>query len=264
MGPRAEPAAAPPGADVVESAEGAKREAAKQAERARGEEEPGRLGARRGAVARAPSRVRPGRRGAAAPRTVGARQEAAERQVWAGHPLPPAHLLATAIMCASGRNAYLNDGLACTLGSQCASNACTVYYHDGDGDGYGAGTPSNFCGTAALVGYATQGGDCCDDNAVINPGADFHTTIGSCDGVTTWDYNCNGTAEPQKTGSISVPNGCVSGASCTSCTANPMVEQLVVQTCGAWTTGTICISAACSATSQCMAPTAEVYQQACR
>ena len=165
-----------------------------------------------------------------------------------------------------GTKCLLNDGLACTLASQCASNACTLYYHDGDGDGYGAGTPSNFCGTATLVGYATQGGDCCDDNATINPGADFHTTIGSCDGVTTWDYNCDGTAEPQKTGSISVPNGCVSGAACPSCTANPMTSQLVVQTCGAWTTGTVCINAACSTpqVAQCMAATADVYQQACR
>jgi hypothetical protein len=164
-----------------------------------------------------------------------------------------------------GTKCLLNDGLACTLASQCASNACTVYYHDGDGDTYGAGTPSNFCGTAALVGYATRAGDCCDDNAGINPGAGFQTTIGTCDGVTTWDYNCDGVAEPQMTGNVSVPHGCVSGASCSaSCAMNPNVSEPAVQTCGAWTTGTICISAACSATGQCMNATAEVYQQACR
>ncbi len=95
----------------------------------------------------------------------------------------------------------LNDGQMCALGSQCASNTCTSFYVDQDGDGYGTGPAVGFCGTTAPVGYAAQNGDCCDDAShlavarLIHPGAGFQTT--SAGGVCniTWDYNCSGTVE---------------------------------------------------------------------
>lgn len=95
----------------------------------------------------------------------------------------------------------LVDGIACTLASQCASNVCAPFYQDSDGDGYGTGAPTGFCGSAAPVGYAAQGGDCCDDSShlalakLIHPGADFQMTSagGICN--VTWDYNCSGAIE---------------------------------------------------------------------
>jgi hypothetical protein len=93
---RVAPAVARPGADVVGAAGTVKRESAKQAARAGEREASVPAGARRGPVVRAPSRVQPGRqRGRVALGTL----------VWAGHPLPAAHLLATAITYAWGRNA---------------------------------------------------------------------------------------------------------------------------------------------------------------
>jgi hypothetical protein len=97
-----------------------------------------------------------------------------------------------------GTACLLNAGLQCTLAAQCASNTCTPFYQDLDGDGYGAGAAAGFCGTTAPVGYATKNGDCCDDPnhlsvaKLIHPNADFQMT--SAGGVcnVTWDYDCSG------------------------------------------------------------------------
>jgi len=57
------------------------------------------------------------------------------------------------------------------------------YYIDNDGDGYGSGAPVNSCQSPG-ANYVTQGGDCNDNNAAINPGA-----AEICDNI---DNNCNG------------------------------------------------------------------------
>jgi hypothetical protein len=95
----------------------------------------------------------------------------------------------------------LNDGQPCTLKTQCASGACTPFYQDVDGDGYGTGVPTGFCGTSTPVGYSSQTGDCCDNAAnltlakLIHPNAGFQTTsAGGVCGV-TWDYDCDGMIE---------------------------------------------------------------------
>ena len=97
----------------------------------------------------------------------------------------------------------LDDGESCALSSQCASGVCSPFYVDADGDGYGAGSPVGFCGTATPIGYASQNGDCCDDAShavakLIHPGAGFQTTsaAGVCN--VTWDYDCDGTIETSK------------------------------------------------------------------
>jgi hypothetical protein len=116
-----------------------------------------------------------------------------------------------------GTKCLANDGQSCGLASQCASGACTPFYADADGDGYGAGSAAGFCGTTAPVGYATMTGDCCDDAThlavakLIHPGADYQTT--SAGGVCniTWDYNCSGAVEKAF---ANLSGGCGSGAAC--------------------------------------------------
>ncbi len=108
----------------------------------------------------------------------------------------------------------LSDGQSCAVASQCASGACTPFYVDQDGDGYGTGQAVGFCGTATPIGYAAQNGDCCDDSThlavarLIHPGAGYQTT--SAGGVCniTWDYNCTGAVEK-------------SGQACSTCSNFP-------------------------------------------
>ncbi len=102
---------------------------------------------------------------------------------------------------AAGTSGSLEDGQPCSLAANCASHACTAFYVDVDGDGYGTGQPVGFCGTTAPIGYASQGGDCCDNATnlavakLIHPGADFQlTSAGGVCGI-TWDYDCSGATE---------------------------------------------------------------------
>ncbi|MDY6836849.1 MAG: putative metal-binding motif-containing protein [Thermodesulfobacteriota bacterium] len=60
---------------------------------------------------------------------------------------------------------------------------CTIYYRDGDGDGYGDSTDSQIA-TSPPYGYVDNDGDCDDSDSSINPGA---TEV--CDGI---DNNCDG------------------------------------------------------------------------
>jgi len=118
-----------------------------------------------------------------------------------------------------GTKCLSNDGESCTIASQCASNVCTPFYVDADGDGYGAGAPTGFCGTSTPIGHATQAGDCCDDSSfsvakLIHPGADYQTSSanGAC-GI-TWDYDCSGTVETSKSNGLCAsasypPNNCI-------------------------------------------------------
>jgi hypothetical protein len=118
-----------------------------------------------------------------------------------------------------GSTCLLNDGQQCALVAQCASGACTPFYQDVDGDGYGSGAATGFCGTTTPIGYAAQTGDCCDNASnlalakLIHPNAGFQTTsAGGVCGV-TWDYDCDGTVE------TSLSNGeCGSASVYPSCT----------------------------------------------
>jgi hypothetical protein len=119
---------------------------------------------------------------------------------------------------AAGKSGAFEDGQPCTLATNCASHVCTAFYVDVDGDGYGTGQATSFCGTTAPVGYASQNGDCCDSATnlavakLIHPGADFQTTsAGGVCGI-TWDYNCSGQTEQ----SIPKLAGCTLYPECTS------------------------------------------------
>jgi Dickkopf N-terminal cysteine-rich region len=103
-------------------------------------------------------------------------------------------------MCVAG-HCLLDDGQKCSSAGQCVSGVCNNFYVDADGDGYGTGAAVGFCKiTAAPAGYATANGDCCDSNTAIHPGAGFQTMEGACNGVVTWDYNCDGIVETQAQG----------------------------------------------------------------
>jgi len=61
-----------------------------------------------------------------------------------------------------------------------------TYYNDADGDGYGTGSGQSLCSNPGQ-GFATQAGDCNNNNAAVKPGA-----MEVCDGV---DNNCDGTID---------------------------------------------------------------------
>ena len=86
------------------------------------------------------------------------------------------------------------DELCDGLDNDCTGDAdppdsigCTVYYTDGDGDGYGPGdAPVSQCLCGQAAPYTAQAtGDCDDDNIAVHPGAEELCS-------TTFDDNCNG------------------------------------------------------------------------
>lgn len=105
----------------------------------------------------------------------------------------------------------LDDGERCTIAAECASNACTGFYVDADGDGYGAESAAvGFCGTAPPPGYATSHDDCCD---VVTDGFNLHpnqtmwfTSPSAASCGTTWDYNCDNIIEEEVTTTECTPN----------------------------------------------------------
>jgi hypothetical protein len=115
--------------------------------------------------------------------------------------------------CAAG-HCLLVDAQGCTVSAACASGVCSQFFVDSDKDTYGGTATVGLCGITPPAGYATRGNDCCDSNAAINPGAGFQTTIGSCNGVPTWDFDCsNGTVEADQvcTTAANTPTTCGTG-----------------------------------------------------
>ena len=73
---------------------------------------------------------------------------------------------------------------------------CTVFYQDGDGDGYGkAGTAKCLCAATGPLS-AKAGGDCDDNDAAVLPGA-----IETCNGK---DDDCDGLVDEEGAGGCSI------------------------------------------------------------
>jgi hypothetical protein len=74
--------------------------------------------------------------------------------------------------------------------------ACTWYWRDLDGDGWGAGEARQWCeGEEALgSGWVEQSGDCADDNLEVHPGqfGKFGVPYEDANGLMSFDYNCDG------------------------------------------------------------------------
>jgi hypothetical protein len=106
----------------------------------------------------------------------------------------------------SGGSCRLNDGQACTPGGTPCLNGCTQWFSDGDGDGFGAGTAINRCGTTSPgAGLVRQGGDCCDTDPDAKPGQteSFLRTRNGCGGG---DFDCvNGETKTIRSVSTDAP-----------------------------------------------------------
>jgi hypothetical protein len=74
----------------------------------------------------------------------------------------------------------------------------TPYYKDGDNDGYGAGASAG-AACAPPPGNATKAGDCLDTDGRVHPDQTtyFATGYTNASAMLSYDYNCNGTEEPQ-------------------------------------------------------------------
>ena len=62
-------------------------------------------------------------------------------------------------------------GESCTARCQCASDRCTTFFRDADGDGFGQAAGEQRCGETPPAGYSTRGTDCDDTNPQVHPGA---------------------------------------------------------------------------------------------
>jgi hypothetical protein len=83
------------------------------------------------------------------------------------------------------------DGLDNDCNGMIDDGVRTLFYPDGDRDGYGNGTMAPMLACLQPTGYAPNGTDCNDSNANVHPGG---TEI--CDGL---DNNCNGMTDENTT-----------------------------------------------------------------
>jgi hypothetical protein len=112
----------------------------------------------------------------------------------------------------------------CECMMDCDGGACTLFYQDADGDGYGNMYGMTSDSTAKLGctnqtppgGYVVDHTDCDDGDPNVHPGQTMYFAVKS-KGLHIWDYNCDGTIQK---GTPEFP-----GATCEFCTATP--------TCGA-------------------------------
>ena len=105
------------------------------------------------------------------------------------------------------------DGTACQSDADCMSGHCITYFVDSDGDGYGTSQEGHFC--AALnasppAGYAAYTGDCCDLDTGANPGFATSQFLEMPDACGSFDWNCDGQLEQER----SCPNAVACGAAC--------------------------------------------------
>jgi hypothetical protein len=74
------------------------------------------------------------------------------------------------------------------------------WYSDGDHDGYGA-PGAGICSNSPPPGTSSNDDDCCDSSATANPAQyGWFEEPYVCVGASSFDYDCDGTPEPQWTG----------------------------------------------------------------
>ena len=98
----------------------------------------------------------------------------------------------------------------CTADGDCASGHCLTFFVDNDGDGYGTATTASVCTTLNAPppsGYAVLPGDCCDIDSGANPGLPADTYFQFADACSSFDWNCDGTVEQEKTCPVAVTCG---------------------------------------------------------
>lgn len=113
------------------------------------------------------------------------------------------------------------DGQGCTsasTGYQCLSNSCIQVYTDNDHDGFGTGTPTFHCGTAATVGFTTNNTDCCDTDGNAKPGQTAYFTAART-GCGGYDYDCVGGETKQ----YPVFNACKESGTCDTATCSGVI-----------------------------------------
>jgi hypothetical protein len=127
--------------------------------------------------------------------------------------------------CQSGSCAWA-DGQPCPNG-KCLNKGCEAFWVDMDGDGFGTGSPTNFCGAPTQSGWGNRGGnDCCDSNGAVQPGmsdymANPATPFPCGTMVSPWDYNCDGVIETGFAGTNG-PDQDVSCGPAPACTGTPV------------------------------------------
>jgi len=77
------------------------------------------------------------------------------------------------------------------------TDACvhTLFFLDGDGDGYGGTTTLLACTPPDAGTWVTKGGDCDDSDAIVNPGQTAYFSTGympTGKSTVSFDYNCDG------------------------------------------------------------------------
>jgi hypothetical protein len=102
----------------------------------------------------------------------------------------------------------LNNGSPCTHANQCMGGACTTFFRDQDGDGFG-GASTQVCGTTPPSGHIATGGDCCDTDVRAFPGqVNYFSSANNC---TVHDFNCNGVGERRFITEFECADRCLSG-----------------------------------------------------
>jgi hypothetical protein len=106
----------------------------------------------------------------------------------------PAACMPCGANCAANQDidCKLPSGSTCTHPNQCAGGACTTFFRDLDGDGFG-GAQIRVCGTAPPSGHIAMGGDCCDTDMQARPNQTTHMRGPNACG--SHDYNCNGVGQ---------------------------------------------------------------------
>jgi hypothetical protein len=149
----------------------------------------------------------------------------------------------------------------CTC-SACATGACSLWYRDADGDGFGDATgtvgnggamPGCVAGPAPAAAFVKDNKDCDDGNALAKPGQTAYFSTPRANN--SFDYNCSGTLEketPEYVGGTCGFCGLDRGGLCSKATTCGTAGRAAYHGCAGFPSpiiggGTICKSSSQSA-----------------